>query len=162
MQSLNRWLGVAAAAAASRSQGEGAAAPSPEPVAALEWKGLVDKVESSGLLRVAQLMRDWLRVIELAPGKLVFSLVPGLSIDPIPELRNALLKATGAKWQVDAGEGEGAPSLRELDEARQVEEAAAILKEPLVEAALAAFPGAEMIEDDGSRQRLGRQWTKRA
>ena len=107
-------------------------------------------------------MRDWLRVIELTPGKLVFALVPGLAVDPIGELRDALYKTTGEMWLVEQGTGEGAPSLRELADARKAEADAALQREPLVEAARAAFPEAEIIKEDGADQRQGRQWSKRA
>ncbi|MDD3799588.1 MAG: DNA polymerase III subunit gamma/tau [Novosphingobium sp.] len=153
--------GIAPAAPAPAAQGEGAA-PSPAPVAALDWKALVDKVDMAGHLRIAQLMRDWLRVIELAPGKLVFALVPGLAVDPVSELRDALYKATGTKWQVEKGEGAGAPSLRELADAEKADAAEALRREPLVEAALAAFPEARIVEEDASARGHERQWTKRA
>ena len=41
--------------------------------------------------------------------------------DPGPELREALLKLTGERWLVDRGEGEGMPTLRELEEAKHAE-----------------------------------------
>lgn len=156
-------LAASAAPAASGpgSVGGEAGAPAP-PVAALDWETLVDRVDRAGNLRIAQLMRDWLRVIELTPGKLVFALVPGLAVDPIGELRDALYKTTGEKWLVEQGTGEGAPSLRELADARKAEADAALQREPLVEAARAAFPAAEIIKEDGADQRQGRQWSKRA
>src|SRR5690606_39160563 len=98
----------------------------------------------------AQIMRDWLRVVELAPGRLVYSPAPGLGDDPAPELRDALLRATGERWQVERGEGEAMPTLREQAEAEQAARQARIRSEPLVEAAFAAFPQAELVEDTES------------
>ena len=152
--------GIAAAAVASSQGGETAMAAAFAP--AVDWEDLVDQVERAGHLRIAQLMRDWLRVIELAPGKLVFSLVPGLPVDPVSELRDALYRSTGTKWLVELGTGEGVPSLRERADARKADAEAAMLREPLVETALAVFPEAEIVEDDGARQGQARQWTKRA
>jgi DNA polymerase-3 subunit gamma/tau len=60
------------------------------------------------MLRVAGTMRDWLRVVALEPGRLVYALAPGFTDDPAVELRDALLKATGERWQVERGEGESA------------------------------------------------------
>ena len=122
----------------------------------------MNRVDHGGHLRIAQLMRDWLRVIEVAPQKLIFELVPGLAVDPTSEIREALYRATGEKWLVEQGVGQAAPSLREVQEARKAEDAAALLREPLVEAAKAAFPEAQIVEDDGSREGQGRQWSKRA
>jgi DNA polymerase III subunit gamma/tau len=82
------------------------------PVASADWERLVEAVDRAGALRVAQIMRDWVRVIALAPGKLTYALAPGLGDDPGPELRDALLKATGERWLLERGEGEGLPTLR--------------------------------------------------
>ena len=77
------------------------------------------------------------------------------------ELRDALLKATGERWQVERGEGEGAPTLREQAEAAKAAEAERIRTNPLVAAAFAAFPGAEIIENDDAPP-SDRNWSKRA
>jgi DNA polymerase III subunit gamma/tau len=125
------------------------AAAAAAPVAALDWPQLVQRVESAGHLRVAQLMRDWVRPVELTPGALVYQLAPGLSEDPAPEMRDALLKATGERWRVERGVGEAQPSLRERAEAEATAANAALLADPLVKAAFAAFPQAELIEHEG-------------
>jgi DNA polymerase-3 subunit gamma/tau len=141
---LAKQLGALAASGAAASNG--AASPG-GPAAVLDWRELCDKVERAGMLRVAGLMRDWVRVIEVMPGRLVYSLAPGMSDDPAAELRDALLKATGERWQVERGEGEGVPSLREQADAAKASEAERIRRAPLVEAALAAFPEAEFVDE---------------
>jgi DNA polymerase-3 subunit gamma/tau len=125
------------------------------------WQRLVDRVDQSGALRVAQLMRDWIRPVELAAGRLAYQLAPGLAEDPAPELRDALLKATGERWQVGPSAGEGLPTLREQGEAAKAAEDHRIRNSPLVEAALAAFPGAEFVDEKESPQG-NRNWNKRA
>ena len=152
--------GVAGAPAATGgANGAGAAAPAP--VSLDSWQRLIDRVDQSGALRVAQVMRDWLRVIELAPGQLVYELAPGLGEDPAPELRDALLRATGERWQVGPGHGEALPTIREQAEAAKVAEAQRIRGAPLVEAAFAAFPDAELV-DDAEAPQGNRNWNKRA
>ncbi len=146
--------GIAAAPAA-------AGEPAPAPVARVDWRELVEQVDRAGMLRVAGTMRDWLRVIDLAPGKLVYTPVPGFADDPAAELRDALLKATGERWLVERGQGEGTPSLREQAEAAKAAEADRIRSNPLVEAAFAAFPEAEMVEDDDT-PKGDRNWSRRA
>jgi DNA polymerase-3 subunit gamma/tau len=142
---------------AGRDQGALPAAPASHEA----WQRLVERVDHSGALRVAQVMRDWIRPVELAPGKLVYQLAPGLGDDPAPELRDALLKATGERWQVGAGEGEALPTLRERAEAAQAEEDRRIRSAPLVEAAFAAFPDAELV-DENEGPEGHRNWNKRA
>ncbi|MBK6801401.1 DNA polymerase III subunit gamma/tau [Novosphingobium sp.] len=139
--------GVAIAAPAA----SGSAAPSAAAPAApkgMDWAALVEQVDHSGQLRLAQVMRDWVRVIDLAPGDLTYALAPGYSGDPTGEIREALLRATGERWQVRRAEGDGRSTLRELAEAAKAEADAALRAHPLVAATLAAFPGAELIGDE--------------
>jgi DNA polymerase-3 subunit gamma/tau len=136
-------------------------APAPAS-AAPPWEALVASVENSGQLRVGQIMRDWVRVVAIGQAELTYSLTPGYSGDPSPELRDALLKATGERWQVELSRLEGAPSLRELAEAKAAAEAAAQRRNPLVEAALAAFPAAEFVKEDEvvPLERGNRNWSR--
>jgi DNA polymerase-3 subunit gamma/tau len=150
------------APAAAASATAGAAAPTP--AASPPWEALVEQVDRTGQLRIAQLMRDWVRVVSLAPGELRFAVVPGYVGDPAPDLREGLLKATGERWTVEQVAGEGAPALREIIEAQKEAEQAAMRKAPLMEAVLAAFPGAEEITDEdrsASRGRSDRNWSQR-
>jgi DNA polymerase-3 subunit gamma/tau len=153
---LAKRLGELAASGAAVSNGAGGGTG---PAAALDWRELCGQVERAGMLRVASLMRDWVRVIELTPGRLVYSLAPGMADDPAAELRDALLKATGERWQAERGEGEGVPSLREQAEAAKASEAERIRRAPLVEAALAAFPEAEFVEEDAA-PKGERNWSR--
>jgi DNA polymerase-3 subunit gamma/tau len=135
-------------------------APAPTPIAKLgpQWEALIKQVDASGQLRISQVMHDWLRPIALTPGELQFSLVPGYSGDPAPDLRDALLRATGERWIVERVDEGGEPALREIADERRAEEKAALLRSPLVEATFAAFPNAEFVTDDGGE----RKWSQRA
>lgn len=156
---LAKQLGEMAASGAGSASD--AAAPSAAPRASIDWSDLCEQVDRAGMLRVAGLMRDWIRVVELAPGRLVYSPAPGLADDPAADLRDALFKATGTRWQVERGVGEGAPTLREQAEAARQAEADRIRRHPLVEAAFEAFPDAELVEE-GDPTRGDRNWSKRA
>lgn len=124
-----------------------ATAPS-APSASVDWSALCDRVEHSGQLRISQIMRDWVRIIAIAPLSLTYALAEGYPGDPTPELRDALLRATGERWEVTRGEGDAMPSLRELAQAVREAEDKAMRASPLVEAVLQAFPGAEFVEDE--------------
>ncbi len=131
------------------------------PTASLDWAQLVQKVEDSGQLRVAQMMRDWIRVIELAPGCLTFVLADGLSDDPGPELRDALFKLTGERWQVERAQGEGDATLREQAEAKSAAADAKLREHPLVKAAFEAFPEAELLDpSENLAQAGGSKWNR--
>jgi DNA polymerase-3 subunit gamma/tau len=137
------------AASGMKSAPASAAPPPAQPEApqGVDWGELVGKVDHSGQLRLAQVMHDWVRVASLEPESLTYALAPGFPGDPTAELRDALLRATGQRWQVTRVEGDAAPSLREVAEAVREAERAELLQHPLVEAAMAAFPGAELIDD---------------
>jgi len=111
-----------------------------------DWADLVDKVESAGQLRVAQIMRDRVRVIELASERLVFEQADAYNDDPVPDIRDALFKLTGKRWIVERGNGKARPSLREAEEARAKAASERIRSHPLVKAAFDAFPDAELVE----------------
>jgi DNA polymerase-3 subunit gamma/tau len=133
------------------------AAPGAAPVArTIDWPGLIAQVEAAGQMRVGQVMHDWVRVVSLEPGELRFSLMPGYPGDPSAELRDALFKATGERWLVEQVALEGASSLREKAAVLAEQKDAAIRRDPLVEAAMAAFPGAEFVEEQGTQRRHGR------
>jgi len=112
----------------------------------LDWTALVDQVDNSGQLRVAQMMRDRVRVIELAPERLVFELADDYADDPMPDIRDALFKLTGKRWLVERGAGDAQPSLREAAEAEAKATEERIRSNPLVKAAFEAFPDAELVE----------------
>ena len=142
--------GIAADAAPA---GGGAAAPA-APLAAspaLDWAALVEQVDASGQLRVAQMMRDRLRVIELAPERLVYQQADTFPDDPAPDIREALFKVTGKRWLVERGTGAAQASLREAAEAEARASEERIRSDPLVKAAFDAFPDAELI---GSEDKL--------
>ena len=126
-------------------------------MAGMDWPALINTVEQSGQLRLAQVMHDWVRVATLEPGELTYALAPGYPGDPSSELRDALLRATGERWQVTRIEGEAAPALRETAEAAAQAAREALLRDPLVEAAMAAFPAAELLDAE-PRVAHGSNW----
>jgi len=145
-------------------------ATSPAAVSA-EWERLVSEVEQVSPL-IGSSMRLAVRVVSLAPGHLRYLLAPGITGDPTADMRKGLETATGASWVIERL-GESADAMPSLEEARAAERAsedAAILEDPLVRAAFAAFPGAEIIDDVPiSGQKLGQKsgqlqksWSRRA
>ena len=133
------------------------AQPSQAPVAkgdpsAIDWAGLVFEVDRAGHMHVAEMMRSRMRVIELAPERLIYRQADSFPDDPGPDVRDALLKLTGKRWLVEQGQGEGRATLREEAEAEAKAAREATLADPLVKAAFDAFPEAELIETPPSAQ----------
>ena len=144
-------------AASAPTAGETGAAPAGD----LDWADLVQQIDDAGQLRIAQIMRDWIRVIKLEPGKLVYAVKDGLGEDPAAELRDCLFRVTGSRWQVALGEGEANPTLRELEAATKLEREEQIKQHPLVKATFEAFPDAELLsEQDNIAQAGGSRWSR--
>ena len=97
-----------------------------------------------------------MRVVELASGRLVFAQPPEFRDDISPDLRNALQVATGERWSVERVAAGGAPTLVELQIAEASASENALRTDPLVAAALAAFPDAEFVDSSaGARRAVG-------
>lgn len=151
--------GFAAPVAAPSGEGSAPAPAAPASAAlapAQDWAALVEAVDASGQLRVAQMMRDRVRVIELGPEKLVYEQADSFPDDPAPDIREALFKVTGKRWQIERGSGAAQPSLREAADAEAAAEDARIRSDPLVAAAFSAFPEAELLGTEGNVARAVR------
>lgn len=127
----------------------------------LDWLALVEQVEQVSPL-VGSTMRLGVRVVDLQPGLLRYQVVPGLPGDPAGDIRRALNQVTGQAWQLEIAEGEAQPSLEEAKAAKVAAEAEAMRQDPLVKAALDAFPGAQIVDEERSAEHEKRPWSKRA
>jgi DNA polymerase-3 subunit gamma/tau len=148
------------------SSGEGSGAPAAIAQARhVDWSELVDQVDRSHLdnaMTLATVLRMQVRVIALEEGRLVYTQPPGFDENLAPQIRQALGTVTGQAWEVEKGEGEGARTLVEQEEAAEQAERDRIRESPLVNAALAAFPDAEFVEDEEDAPRGRPNWSKRA
>lgn len=117
------------------------------------WNSLVRSVEDSGHLRIAQIMRDWVQVVDLSPNSLLYVMKDGFKEEVVTDLRHALFKTTGSHWRVEEVEGKAAPTLREQENAQRAERDAKIKDHPLVRATFEAFQNAELLpEGDRGRE----------
>lgn len=133
----------------------------PAPRAAVNWEALVEQVEHVSPL-VGSTMRLAVRIVDLEPGVLRYQLASGVPGDPGAEIRRALNHVTGEAWIVEQAEGDAAPSLEEIRAAKVAADAVALKQDPLVKAALEAFPGAVIVDEESSREHEKRPWSKRA
>ncbi|CAM4173370.1 DNA polymerase III subunit gamma/tau [Novosphingobium lubricantis] len=133
----------------------------PAPVAAMDWQALVEHVEHVSPL-VGSTMRLAVRVVALSPGHLRYQLAPGVPGDPGADIRKALAQATGANWTVELADGQAMPSLEEVRAAQALAAETAMKQHPLVKAAMEAFPGARIVDENSSHEHAKRPWSKRA
>ena len=139
---------MAARAAAMPSAAPAANAASAAP-AAIDWSRLVDDIENKiGRLQLASQLKMQVRPVEVTEGQLTYAMAPGFTDDLGPELRQALLDLTGQRWQVDRVAEGGVLTLYEREQAERDAAAEQLRAHPLVEAAFAAFPDAELVTED--------------
>ena len=140
-----------------------AAAPPSAEATAAQWAGMVEQIEAISPL-IGSAMRLSVRVVSLRPGHLVYALAPGIAGDPTADMRRGLEGATGGHWQVERSMdlASAMPSLEEARAAAAAREEAALREDPLVRAALAAFPGAEMIDESTISGPTQKPWSRRA
>jgi DNA polymerase III subunit gamma/tau len=114
---------------------------------------MVEMLATSGKPLLAQQLHDFTGLVCYTPPELHIRIMRPLPGEFSRDLAMALKSLTGESWQVVLSEAEAVPSL--LEQARNKEESAraAILAEPMVAAALANFPGAELIDYEIFEQR---------
>jgi DNA polymerase-3 subunit gamma/tau len=106
------------------------------------YQALVKKVEASGKRVLAHRLQEETSIVRWVPPEI------GLHLRRPFELRElaiAFREATGTEWIVTSEENPAAPTLREQEVAAEHAARDAVLADPIVAAALAAFPGAELL-----------------
>ncbi|MBY8335451.1 DNA polymerase III subunit gamma/tau [Alteriqipengyuania sp. NZ-12B] len=167
MEELAKGIPAASADSAPSASGSGdspEARTRPASLARPDFASLVAKVEDAGEYIAASIMRLQLRVVSLEDGALTFARAPEFRDKIETELRGALAKATGRSWVLTEVEDPAAPP--SMAEAAQAEAAAlrdAMEAHPLMQAARAAFPQAELLDEkEQAAANNARQWSKQA
>ena len=124
-----------------------------------DFPAMLDRLARDGYVALEMTLRDVLRVVEYAPPVLAYQLSGPVAPDFIAELRDALAKVTGKKWELEERQGAAQPSLLETEKAEAEADRRAIMESPLVKAAFAAFPDAELLDSNDEQQD---QWSKSA
>ena len=94
---------------------------------------------------LAQQLHDHASLVRYAPPELV--LHPERPIDG--NIAKALNDVFAIGWKVSIADGPGEPTLRRQELAVIEDARRAVVESPVVAAALAAFPGAELLENQG-------------
>jgi DNA polymerase-3 subunit gamma/tau len=92
----------------------------------------------------AALERD-IRLVRCEDGKLEIALEPGAAQTLVNELSGKLTRWTGRQWVVVLSREPGQPTLKAQMDAREAELKRGVRGDPLVQAVLERFPGAEIV-----------------
>jgi len=101
--------------------------------------------ERRDLTMKSALERD-VRLVRFEDGKLEIALEPSAAKTLVGDLSKKLSDWTGRRWLVAVSAEGGAPSLRTQAEARKAELKDTVRGDPLVQAVLQRFPGAEIVD----------------
>jgi DNA polymerase III subunit gamma/tau len=114
-----------------------------------DFAAMLEMLGAKNFVNLESTMRDVMRVVEFAPPRLIYQLSGPVTPGFETELREALLKVTGERWELERRDnGDAAPTLLETERAQADAERNLIMESPLVKAAFAAFPEAELLDSD--------------
>ncbi len=155
---LARLLAGAGAPADDASDGASpvAAAPSPSaeltepesPVAPLDYAALYDAVHERIGVDLSWPMHEQVEVVRYAPPELVIARGSTLDADFAQRLQRGLRQTTDLPWTVALGDGEAQPTLHAQEDAARAARTDDLRGQPMIQAALRAFPDATLLEDE--------------
>ena len=121
-----------------------ASAAAPQATLPASFEEMIALLDARGKMTLAGTLRVVARLVHYAPGELVLSAAKPLPATLTRDLAETLRAITGTAWSVEARDVPGAPTLQEAEAARVAAERDWVLQQPVVAAALSAFPQAEL------------------
>ena len=112
-----------------------------------DFRSLVEALDRGGHPNVAATLHDVVRLVRYAPPRIEFQLAGPVHQGFGADLNDALFRLTGTRWEIAEVPGDAQPSLYEQEQTERAAQDNEILESPLVKAALAAFPEAEVHVD---------------
>jgi len=140
-----------AAVAAVRAAGDGAtprseAAGAPAPLVIGKFSDLIELAARNRDLTVKAALERDVRLVRCEDGRLEIALEPSASKTLVNDLAQKLSQWTSRRWMVVVSAEQGEPTVRAQNEARAANLKTGVRADPLVQAVLARFPGAEIVE----------------
>ena len=135
----------------------GAAAPqsAPAPSAGIvlrDFPALVALAAEKRDMLLKLQLEQYVRLVRFEPLRLEFELAPGAP-PQLPQILTQRLQSwTGERWLVSTVASGGKPTLDEERDARENERRSDIARDPVVAAALACFPGAQIVAVRGKAE----------
>jgi DNA polymerase-3 subunit gamma/tau len=105
---------------------------------------LAELLADNGRHKLSVEVKTCIRPVSYAPPELTISTAKPIPADLVRELTAALKEITGQNWKIATYDAPGEPTIAEAEAAAEAAEKQAIMDLPVVQAALAAFPEAEL------------------
>jgi DNA polymerase-3 subunit gamma/tau len=121
-------------------------APSAPPLVVTRFEELIALAAQKRDLAVKAALERDVGLIRCEDGRLEIRLEPSASKTLVHELSRKLTQWTSRPWMVVVSAEEGQPTVRSQMQARQAELANGVRGNPLVQAVLNRFPGAEIVD----------------
>ncbi len=140
------------------ARGEPAAAvsaPAPAPAAApvsagprasaADFRAVVALAREAREARLVHALENWVHLVRFERGRIEMRVNPKAPPALPGELSDRLAKWTGERWVVSVSSAEGEATLAEQEAAADQARRASAAQDPLLKAAMAAFPGARIV-----------------
>jgi DNA polymerase-3 subunit gamma/tau len=142
---------VAAPATAAAPVPAPAAVAKQEPAVPVDFAAMVDALDAAGSLALAARLRHGARLVRYAPPEIVLSGSRPIAADTLAELAAVLKATTRQVWTIRLDDVPGEPTITEAAAAAEAAVRQRTLDHPSIQAALHAFPGAELEDWPGKR-----------
>jgi DNA polymerase-3 subunit gamma/tau len=120
--------------------------PSPPPLVVARFEDLIALAAQKRDLGVKLALERDVRLVRCEDGRLEIGLERSAAKTLVNDLARKFSQWTSRRWMVVVSAEEGQPTVRSQNEARQAELKTGVRADPLVQAVLARFPGAEIVD----------------
>ena len=120
--------------------------PSPPPLVIARFEDLIALAAQKRDLGVKLALERDVRLVRCEDGRLEIGLERSAARTLVNDLARKFSQWTTRRWMVVVSAEDGQPTVRSQNEARQAELKTGVRADPLVQAVLARFPGAEVVD----------------
>jgi len=138
--------GAAVARSPARDPSPPVSEPQPAPVVVGRFEELIALAAQKRDLGVKLALERDVRLVRCEDGRLEIGLEPSAAKTLVNDLARKFSQWTNRRWMVVVSAEEGRPTVKAQNDARQAELKTGVLADPLVQAVLARFPGAEIVD----------------
>ncbi len=135
-----------AVAARAAPAAEAGAERKPEPLVCQRFEDLIALAAAKRDIGVKLALERDVRLVRCEDGRLEVALEPGAAKSLINDLARKFSQWSNRPWIVVVSAEQGEPTIRSQNDARKAELKTGVRSDPLVQAVLARFPGAEIVD----------------